>query len=156
MEIRKGKKEDLTQVLELIIELAEYEKAPEQVNNSVARMLEDGFGEKPIFEFFVAEQNESIVGTAVFYYRYSTWKGKAIYLEDLIVREAMRGNGIGKRLLDAIVNEAIRVDARQVMWQVLDWNAPAINFYKKLGTDLDSEWINCKLEYDQIQNYSTD
>lgn len=156
MIIRKGTKEDLGQILELIKELAEYEKAPEQVNNSVARMEEDGFGEKPIFEFFVAEEGEAIIGTAIFYYRYSTWKGKAIYLEDLIVREAKRGNGTGKKLLDAIVLEAKRVDARQVMWQVLDWNEPAINFYKKLGTDLDSGWINCKLEYDQIQNYSTD
>ncbi|MFT6828086.1 MAG: GNAT superfamily N-acetyltransferase [Roseivirga sp.] len=156
MKIRKGNKEDLSQILELIKELAEYEKAPEQVNNSVARMEEDGFGEKPIFEFFVAEEGQDIVGTAIFYYRYSTWKGKAIYLEDLIVREAKRGSGIGKKLLDAIVNEAKRVDARQVMWQVLDWNEPAINFYKKLGTDLDEGWINCKLEYDQIQNYSTD
>jgi hypothetical protein len=134
MKIRKGNKEDLSQILELIKELAEYEKAPEQVNNSVARMEEDGFGEKPIFEFFVAEEGQDIVGTAIFYYRYSTWK----------------------KLLDAIVNEAKRVDARQVMWQVLDWNEPAINFYKKLGTDLDEGWINCKLEYDQIQNYSTD
>uniref|UniRef100_UPI004047A361 GNAT family N-acetyltransferase n=1 Tax=Roseivirga sp. TaxID=1964215 RepID=UPI004047A361 len=156
MEIRKGTKDDLEQVFDLIKELAEYEKAPEQVNNSVARMEEDGFGEKPIFEFFVAEEGSDIIGTAIFYYRYSTWKGKAIYLEDLIVRESKRGNGTGKKLLDAIVYEAKRVDARQVMWQVLDWNEPAINFYKKLGTDLDAGWINCKLEYDQIQNYSTD
>jgi GNAT superfamily N-acetyltransferase len=153
MKIRKGTKEDLSQILELIKELAEYEKAPEQVNNSVARMEEDGFGEKPIFEFFVAEEGQDIIGTAIFYYRYSTWKGKAIYLEDLIVREAKRGSGIGKKLLDAIVNEAKRVDARQVMWQVLDWNEPAINFYKKLGTDLDAGWINCKLEFKQIQEY---
>jgi GNAT superfamily N-acetyltransferase len=156
MKIRKGIKADLSQILELIKELAAYEKAPEQVKNSVQRMEEDGFGVKPIFEFFVAENEGVIVGTAIFYYRYSTWKGKAIYLEDLIVNEKHRGSGIGKKLLDAIVNEAKQVDAKQVMWQVLDWNEPAINFYKKLGADLDSEWINCKLEFDQIYNYSTD
>ncbi|WP_339607738.1 GNAT family N-acetyltransferase, partial [uncultured Roseivirga sp.] len=144
---------DLNQAFELVQELAEYEKALHEVENSVERMMEDGFGKKPIFEFFVAEENGKIEGVAIFYYRYSTWKGKAIFLEDLVVRKAKRGAGIGKKLLDAIVQEAKDVDARQVMWQVLDWNEPAINFYKKLGTDLDESWINCKLEFKQIQEY---
>tara|TARA_R110000796_G_scaffold96719_1_gene202852 strand:+ start:248242 stop:248718 length:477 start_codon:yes stop_codon:yes gene_type:complete len=151
--IRKGTAKDLTQVFELVKELAEYEKALHEVENSVERMTEDAFGEKPIFEFFVAEADGKIEGTAIFYYRYSTWKGKAIFLEDLVVRKEKRGAGIGKKLLDAIVQEAKDVDARQVMWQVLDWNEPAINFYKKLGTDLDEGWINCKLELKQIQEY---
>lgn len=153
--IRKGTPNDLSQAFELVQELAEYEKALHEVDNSVERMMEDGFGKKPIFEFFVAEENGNIEGTAIFYYRYSTWKGKAIFLEDLVVRKEKRGAGIGKKLLDAIVQEAKDVDARQVMWQVLDWNEPAINFYKKLGADLDEEWINCKLEFKQIQTYQT-
>ncbi len=151
--VRKGTPNDLNQAFELVQELAEYEKALHEVENSVERMMEDGFGKKPIFEFFVAEENGKIEGVAIFYYRYSTWKGKAIFLEDLVVRKAKRGAGIGKKLLDAIVQEAKDVNARQVMWQVLDWNEPAINFYKKLGADLDEEWINCKLELKQIQEY---
>ena len=151
--VRKGTPNDLNQAFELVQELAEYEKALHEVENSVERMMEDGFGKKPIFEFFVAEENGKIEGVAIFYYRYSTWKGKAIFLEDLVVRKAKRGAGIGKKLLDAIVQEAKDVNARQVMWQGLDWNEPAINFYKKLGTDLDESWINCKLEFKQIQEY---
>lgn len=156
MEIRKGTKTDLPQALELIRELALYEKAPEQVDNSVERMEEDGFGEKPVFEFFVADDGGYIKGIAIYYYRYSTWKGKSIYLEDLVVRESERGAGIGKLLLDAIVMEAKITDSRQVTWQVLDWNEPAIRFYEKLGAELDGEWINCRLNHQQIQNYSTD
>ncbi|OEK07514.1 GNAT family N-acetyltransferase [Roseivirga misakiensis] len=153
MLIRKGTPEDLTQVFDLVMELAIYEKAPHEVENSVAQMLEDGFGEKPIFEFFVAELDGKIAGTAIYYYRYSTWKGKALYLEDLVVSEPARGKGLGKKLLDAIVLEAREVNAKQVRWQVLDWNEPAINFYKKLGADLDPEWINCTLTEAQIKNY---
>ncbi len=130
--IRRGTKADLTQTLELIRELALYEKAPEQVNNTVTRMEIDGFGEKPVFEFFVAEEGDYIKGIAIYYYRYSTWKGKSIYLEDLVVRESERGQGLGKKLLDAVVMEAKATDSRQVTWQVLDWNEPAIRFYKRL------------------------
>ncbi|MFY0591872.1 GNAT family N-acetyltransferase [Roseivirga sp.] len=153
MLIRKGTPADLPQVFDLVMELAIYEKAPQEVENSVAQMLQDGFGDKPIFEFFVAELEGHIVGTAIYYYRYSTWKGKALYLEDLVVSESSRGKGLGKKLLDAIVFEAKKVNAKQVRWQVLDWNEPAINFYKKLGADLDSEWINCTLTEAQINNY---
>lgn len=156
MIIRKGTPEDLPAAFELIKELALYEKAPEQVENSVERMYEDGFGEKPVYEFFVAEVDGDIKGTAIYYYRYSTWKGKSIYLEDLVVRESERGNGYGKKLLDAIVMEAKATGSRQVNWQVLDWNEPAIRFYKRLGAELDEEWINCRLNYQQIQNYQAD
>lgn len=154
--VRKGKPEDLSAVFDLVMELAIYEKAPHEVANSVERMMQDGFGEKPVFEFFVAEVDNEILGTAIFYYRYSTWKGKAIYLEDLVVSESARGKGYGKLLLDAIVMEAKETNSKQVRWQVLDWNEPAINFYKKLGADLDAEWINCTLSEEQIQNYQTD
>ncbi|GAB5522561.1 MAG: GNAT family N-acetyltransferase [Roseivirga sp.] len=153
MEIRRGTKADLPQALELIRELALYEKAPEQVDNSVERMEADGFGDNPVFEFFVADEQGDIKGIAIYYYRYSTWKGKSIYLEDLVVRESERGSGIGKLLLDAVVLEARATDSRQVTWQVLDWNEPAINFYKKLGAELDGEWINCRLNHEQILNY---
>lgn len=156
MEIRRGTKADLPQALELIRELALYEKAPEQVDNSVERMEVDGFGDNPVFEFFVADEQGDIKGIAIYYYRYSTWKGKSIYLEDLVVRESERGSGIGKQLLDAVVLEARATDSRQVTWQVLDWNEPAINFYKKLGAELDGEWINCRLNHQQILDYSTD
>lgn len=153
MEIRKGTKADLPQALELIRELALYEKAPEQVDNTVERMEIDGFGEKSVFEFFVADDEGDVKGIAIYYYRYSTWKGKSIYLEDLVVRESERGTGIGKKLLDAVVLEARATDSRQVTWQVLDWNEPAIGFYKKLGAELDGEWINCRLNHQQILNY---
>lgn len=156
IQIRRGTKTDLPEAFDLIKELAVYEKAPEEVDNSVARMEEDGFGERPVFEFFVAEEDSQIKGIALYYYRYSTWKGKSIYLEDLVVRESERGRGMGKLLLDEIVLEAQRTDSRQVMWQVLDWNEPAIRFYKRLGADLDETWINCKLNHEQILNYSTD
>ena len=151
--IRKGTKEDLPQLLELIHELAIYEKAPHEVEITLEQLQEDGFGEKPVYEFFVAEDDKQIVGIALYYFRYSTWKGKAVYLEDLVVRESERGKGYGQLLLDAIIKEAKRTNAKQVRWQVLDWNEPAINFYKKLGADLDGEWINCTLNAQQIQDY---
>jgi len=151
--IRKGTKEDLPQLLELIHELAIYEKAPHEVEITLEQLQEDGFGEKPVYEFFVAEDDSKIVGVALYYFRYSTWKGKAVYLEDLVVRESERGKGYGQLLLDAIIKEAKRTNARQVRWQVLDWNEPAINFYKKLGADLDGEWINCTLNAEQIRTY---
>ena len=151
--IRTGTKADLPAIYDLIMELAIYEKAPEEVENSIERMEEDGFGEKPVFEFFVVEENGEVVGTAIYYYRYSTWKGKAIYLEDLVVKEAQRGKGYGKLLLDAIVHKAKAENCKQVRWQVLDWNEPAIGFYKSLGATIDEEWFNCTLDADQIANY---
>lgn len=153
MTVRKGTREDLPAVMKLIKELAEYEKASHEVEIGLTQLEKDGFGEKPVYEFYVAENDKEVVGMALFYYRYSTWKGKAIYLEDLVVRASERGQGYGKLLLDAIVHEAKKVDAKQVRWQVLDWNTPAINFYRKLGADLDNEWINCTLNAEQIRKY---
>jgi GNAT superfamily N-acetyltransferase len=156
MNIRKGVQEDLPQVLGLIQELAEYEKAPNEVDNTVERMIEEGFGEKAVFEFFVAEENDKLVGIAIYYYSYSTWKGKCVYLEDLVVTESYRQQGIGKKLFDKVVEVAKNCGAGRLSWQVLDWNEPAINFYKKLHAELDGEWINCTLRKDALQSYPLD
>ena len=126
MNIRKGIKSDLPQVLELIQELADYEKAAHEVEITLTQLEEDGFGENPVYEFFVAENESEIVGIALYYFRYSTWKGKAVYLEDLVVKGSERGKGYGQLLLDAIIKEAKRTNSKQVRWQVLDWNEPAI------------------------------
>jgi len=119
-------------------------------------MEEDGFGEQPIFQFFVSENKGEITGTAIYYFRYSTWKGRCLYLEDLVVKESERGNGAGKKLFDALVVEAKNTNCKSVNWQVLDWNEPAIRFYERLEAHLDGEWINCRLSEEQILNYSTD
>ena len=147
--------DDLPQVHALIVELAEYEKAPQEVTNTVEDMHWDGFGENPIFKFFVAESEEDgIVGIALYYMAYSTWKGKMLFLEDLIVTERYRRSGIGKMLFDAVAREAKEVGAKRFRWQVLEWNEPAIAFYKKIGASLDGEWINCNMTEEQINAYS--
>ncbi len=149
--IRKGKKGDLPRVLELVVELATFERAPEQVINTVAQMEKDGFGESPVFGFFVAENDKGIVGLALYYWRYSTWKGKRIWLEDIIVTERERGQGIGKLLFDRMLSFCVEEKSEGMMWQVLDWNEPAIDFYKKYGASVSTEWLNCTLERDQIE-----
>lgn len=149
--IREGAKSDLPRALELVKELALYERAPHEVINTVALMEEDGFGENAIFGFFVAETQNGIVGISIYYWRYSTWKGKRLYLEDIVVTEPERGNGYGKLLFDRTMQHALDSNCSGMMWQVLDWNEPAINFYKKYGSKLDGEWINCSLEKDQIK-----
>jgi GNAT superfamily N-acetyltransferase len=150
MNIRAGRKEDLPQVLELVKELAEFERAPHEVTNTLGQMEEDGFGAQPIYGFFVAEQQEEIIGLSLYYWRYSTWKGKRLYLEDIIVTEKQRGKGAGKLLFDRTMRKALEDNCTGMMWQVLEWNEPAINFYKKYGSKLDAEWVNCNLEADQI------
>jgi GNAT superfamily N-acetyltransferase len=153
LQIRKGKKSDLSGVLGLIRELATFEKAPDQVTNSLEAMERDGFGEKPVFEFFVAETESTIVGMALYFIKYSTWKGKGLYLDDLVVTEKYRGKGIGKKLFDRILEEAQIIHACQIHWQVLDWNEPAIRFYKKYGASIEAEWLDCKLNEKQIREY---
>jgi GNAT superfamily N-acetyltransferase len=149
--IREGKWEDLPRVLVLIKELAEYERAPDEVTNTVAMMEKDGFGPNPAYGFFVAEMDGLIVGLALYYYRYSTWKGKRLYLEDIIVTEAFRGKGIGKQLFETVLKKTLADKCTGMMWQVLDWNEPAIDFYKKYQANLDAQWINCNLESTQIK-----
>lgn len=149
--IRIGRKDDLPRVLELIKELAEFERAPHEVTNTLALMEHDGFGPNPIYGFFVAENASGIVGLSLYYWRYSTWKGKRLYLEDIIVTERERGSGIGKLLFDRTMQHALDENCTGMMWQVLDWNEPAIKFYKKYGSKLDGEWVNCSLERNQIE-----
>lgn len=151
--IRKGVQQDQPQVLGLIKELAEYEKAPLEVTVSVADMERDGFGEHPIFQFFVAETEGKIVGISLYYIKYSTWKGKCVFLEDIIVTEAYRKFGIGKKLFDEVVKVAKEMKVKRLEWQVLEWNEPAIKFYEKLNSHFDSEWINCKLTDKEIEEY---
>ena len=153
--IRPGTKEDLPRVLALIQELAEFEREPDAVETTVESMTQDGFGDQPIFKFFVAEDQNEIIGLALYFYSYSTWKGKCIYLEDLIVTESHRGQGIGRRLLDKVVVRAKEENAKRVVWQVLDWNTAAIEFYKSLGADLLTEWITCRLTEEQVQEYKS-
>lgn len=150
--IRIGTKQDLPQVLELVKELALYERAPHEVTNTVGRMEKDGFGPNPIYGLFVAENERGVVGISIYYWRYSTWKGKRLYLEDIIVTEKERGRGIGKLLFDRTMQHALDEECTGMLWQVLDWNEPAINFYKKYyNAKLDGEWINCSLEAEQIR-----
>jgi len=151
--IRKGTKEDIPVALELIMELAIFEKSGHKVSNTIEEMLEDGFGQNPIFGFYVAEFEGKIIGISLYYMRYSTWRGRCLYLEDLIVTELHRGKGAGKMLLDATVAEAKKQETNLMMWQVLDWNEPAIGFYKKIGAELDPEWINCKLHKKDLENW---
>jgi len=151
--IRKGNKEDLPFVLELIKELAEYERAAGEVENNLQEMIKDGFGENPVYHFFVAEENDTIIGIALYYFKYSTWKGKCIFLEDIIVTESKRGKGIGAKLFEEIIKVAKEIKVRRLEWQVLEWNEPALNFYKKYNSNLDPEWINGKLVFEQLQGF---
>jgi GNAT superfamily N-acetyltransferase len=134
----------------LIKELALYEKAPEQVTVSMEHFEESGFGKNPVWWAFVAEENEVVLGFALYYIRYSTWKGQRLYLEDILVTEEARGRGIGGLLMNRLVQEAEEKNFSGMMWQVLEWNKPAINFYKKFDTNFDAEWINCTREIKQL------
>lgn len=147
MNLRQGTADDLPRLLELIMELAIYENGEDQVSNTVERMKREGFGPSAVFGFFVLELDGKIVGAAVYYWRYSTWKGKRLYLEDLIVTEALRGKGGGKLLFDEMLAFGKAEGASGMMWQVLDWNEPAINFYKKYDTSFDEEWLNCHIDF---------
>lgn len=149
--IRSGRKQDLPRALELIKELAEYERALPEVTNTIDRMNEDGFGPNPVFGFFVAEEQQQIHGIALYYYRYSTWKGRRLYLEDIVVTQSQRGKGIGKLLFEATMKKVLDENCTGMMWQVLDWNESAIEFYKRYDTRFDGEWINCHLEAEQIK-----
>ncbi|GAB4017770.1 GNAT family N-acetyltransferase [Spirosoma koreense] len=147
--IRPGTLEDIPEAFALVMELAVYERAADQVTNTVEQMALDGFGPNPLFGMIMAEDSDSkkIVGMALYFFRYSTWKGKRLYLEDIIVTEDFRGYGIGKLLLDATIDMARETDCTGMMWQVLDWNEPAIGFYRQFGTRFDDGWTNCHLDF---------
>ncbi|MBI3718715.1 MAG: GNAT family N-acetyltransferase [Sphingobacteriales bacterium] len=150
--IRRAVKEDCPRLLELIKELALYEKAPDEVTVTLEHFEESGFGKNPVWWGFVAASpnpskggEEEIHGFALYYIRYSTWKGRRMYLEDIIVTEQMRGKKLGKLLFDRLIEEAKEKKFTGIVWQVLEWNEPAINFYKKYNASFDPEWINCSI-----------
>jgi GNAT superfamily N-acetyltransferase len=146
IKIRKAISSDCERMMELVRELAVFERAPDEVTVTLEHFIEAGFGENPVWKALVAvADDEKIIGISLYYMRYSTWKGLRLYLEDLIVTSEFRGKGIGKMLFDHTVQEAKELGVSGIMWQVLDWNEPAINFYKKYGADISSEWLNCSL-----------
>ena len=149
MIIRKGVKKDIPQVLDLIKELAEFENAPDQVTNTVERLENDGFGNQPVYDLFVAESENKIIGMAITYFRYSTWKGKNLYIEDFIINKKFRREGIGLKIFEEIKKFAKNTSCVGISLQVLDWNKIGINFYKKLNMKFDKEWINCNLNLDE-------
>ena len=147
IQIREGRKEDLPQALGLIKELAEYVGDLDQVKNTVEDMERDGFGSKPIFDFFVAESGGKVVGIAIYYFRYSTWKGRRIYLEDIVVTQSARGQGIGTLLMDRLVAHAKAEGCTGLMWSVYNHNTKAIEFYKKYGAAFEKNWISCHIDF---------
>ena len=151
--IRNANKNDMPRVLELIKELALFEKEPEAVEVTVEDLQNDGYGDNPKFHCFVAEVNSKVEGIALIYNRYSTWKGKAIHLEDLIVSEAMRGTGMGTALLDEVIKYAHKLGVKRVNWEVLDWNEPAIDFYEKKGAKVMRDWDVVQMSEESIKNY---
>jgi GNAT superfamily N-acetyltransferase len=149
--IRFAEKKDAATILELIKELALFEKAPDEVTNTVEEIERDGFGEHPAFWCLLAEMEGEVAGMSLYYIRYSTWKGRILYLEDIIVREKFRGKNIGKTLLERTFIEAENLGVNGTRWQVLDWNEPAIEFYKKYNCSFDGEWINCNMNKAQLK-----
>ena len=153
MIIRKATKNDMPSVLELIQELATFEKEPDAVVVTVEDLVRDGFSENPLFQCFVAEVNNEIIGMALYYYRYSTWKGKTIHLEDLIVKESKRGTGAGFALYKEIIKQGKAENVRRIEWNVLDWNTPAIDFYEKSGAKVLSDWRVVHMDETGITNF---
>ncbi len=146
--IRKAVETDCPRIMELVQELAVYEKEPHAVTATLEHFTQSGFGPNPMWWAFVAEINGRVEGFALWYIRYSTWKGQRMYLEDLLVTEVLRGNGAGKLLFDRLIEECKVCGYSGLVWQVLDWNEPAINFYKKYeGVVFDGEWVNCCINF---------
>lgn len=153
MIIRKGNKNDMPAVLDLIKQLAIFENEPEAVVITSEDLVRDGFGENPLFHTFVAEVKGEIIGMALFYYRFSTWKGKTIHLEDLIVTEKMRGTGAGFALYKEIIKEGKKENVRRIEWNVLDWNTPAIQFYEKSGAKVLADWRVVHMDDEGINDF---
>ena len=151
--IRKAKKEDMSRVHELIMELAVYEKLPQEVELNQNDLVNDAFGENPLFHCFVAEVNSKVEGMAIIYNRYSTWKGKTVHLEDLIVTKNMRNKGIGALLLDKVILFGKQMNVKRISWEVIDWNKKAIKFYERKGAKLISDWNIIHLNNEAIKNY---
>jgi GNAT superfamily N-acetyltransferase len=153
MNIRRGKPQDMQAVLGLIQELAEFEKEPDAVLVTVDDLIRDGFGPVPLFHVFIAEVEDEIVGIALYYYRYSTWKGKTIHLEDLVVKDKMRGTGLGYALYSEIIKQGKKDQVRRVEWNVLDWNTPAIDFYEKSGAKVLRDWDVVQMDEAGINHF---
>ena len=153
MKIRKGTPQDMPDVLALINELAVFEKEPDAVVISTEDLVRDGFSENPLFHTFVAEVNEEIIGVALYYYRFSTWKGKTIHLEDLIVKENNRGTGAGFALYSEIIKQGKKDNVRRIEWNVLDWNTPAIDFYEKSGAKVLTDWRVVHMDENGIEAF---
>ncbi len=147
VKIRPAVQEDCSRMMELVHELAVYEKEPDAVTVSMEHFVESGFGDNPVWWAIVAEVDGNVVGLALYYIRYSTWKGQRMWLEDLIVTDEYRGKGIGKQLLDELIRLAKAKQFSGIIWQVLDWNEPAINFYKKYNANFDFEWANVSIDF---------
>lgn len=151
--VRKANKKDMPAVLELIKQLAEFEKEPDAVEITLKDLENDGFGENPAFFCYVAEVNSKVEGIALGFHRYSTWKGKIIHLEDLIVNQNLRGTGIGSALLDAFIKHAHKLGVKRINWEVLDWNEPAIKFYESKGANVMRDWDVVQMNEKSIKNY---
>jgi len=153
IKIRNVRKEDMKRVHELIMELALYEKLPKEVDLTTDDLIKDGFGEKKLFNCFVAEVNSKVEGMAIIYNRYSTWKGRTIHLEDLIVTKKMRNNGIGALLLDKVILFGKQMGVKRISWEVIDWNIKAIKFYERKGAKLIPDWNIIHLNEEAIKSY---
>lgn len=151
--IRFATQSDMPKVLELIKELAVFEKEPDAVIVTEKDLIEHGFGKNPLFTCFVAESEQEIVAIALIYFRFSTWKGKTVHLEDLIVKQELRGQGLGTLLLDEVIKYGYSQGVQRICWEVLDWNTSAINFYEKQGAKILKDWYLAQLEGDAIKNY---
>ena len=152
--IRKAKKEDVPAILQLINELAVFEKEPDAVEVTEKDLEHYGFGENPLFTCFIAEINGKVEGMALIYYRFSTWKGRTIHLEDLIVREKMRGTGLGSALYKKVIEFAKEQGAKRTEWVVLDWNTPAIDFYERSGAKVFKDWYTVQMDEEAMKNFT--